>query len=208
MFQRWLSWLVLGLFLYLMVQGAPQKPVTQTPANVVPEHAAPAPEPLEPMPASAGKSIPATPEHTINTVAEASDLERWKRAINPEYAKKIQCTLTLPESATPRLQWTMTEDKTGEGSGARCSETLPVKLTVWNARGEVAYSTVMEIEIGARAVAAGLDAALVGIRAGGVRTVVMGPDALVHAKETPLAKPLAAALGSHNLVVVTVERLP
>lgn len=209
MFQRWLSWLVLGLFLYLMVQGSPRKPVTTSPVKVVHEQTAPAPETLEstPAPAAAPHPQPVAESRTVNTMAQASDLERWKRVINPDYAKKFQCTLNLPQQKTDHLQWKLTEDKLGEGSAASCSETIPVKLTVWNARGEVAYTATEEIVIGARQVAAGLDAALVGIRPGGIRTVVMGPQALEHDKDMTLPKSLAAAFGKNNLVVLTVERL-
>lgn len=188
MFPRWLSWLVVAFLAYLVIQTGRQ---AQTP---LPKATAPVVE------VSDGHQT------TSAALAEKLDVERWKRAVNPDYAKRTQCSLSAAERASSQLVWKVTEDAAGNGEAAGCGETIHAKFTVWDARGGVAYSGACDVALGAREVAAGLDAALVGIRSGGVRTVVLPPSAQQREKSTPAPKPLLNALNASRVVIVTVER--
>lgn len=210
MFPRWLSWLIFLALGYLIIQGnRAQRPELPTALPPQQEQVATAPitepKPATPeLPNTAG--VTTTP--TTRTISEVTDMERWKRALNPDYAARSQCELKARSSDKPTLLWKVTEEVAGAGAGAKCTESIPVKLTVWNAKGEVAYAAEqLTFTLGTRDVAAGLDAALVGIKAGGSRTVVMGPEALVRNKKSDAPKALLNAIGTGRVVVVTVERL-
>lgn len=193
MFPRWLSWLVLGVLAYLVVAGnhrSQQALPTATPAQEVADSALEAP---------AATVSPA--------LAQATDMERWKRAINPDYAARTQCEFTAKSADVMTLFWKVTEDKSGAGAAAACGETIALKLTVWNARGAVAYTGDVSVTLGGRDIAAGLDAALVGIRAGGTRTVILAPAALVRDKKSTMPKALLNAIGSGHVVIITAERI-
>ncbi len=194
MFPRWLSWLVLIMLSYLVVVG-----------NRASHEALPTATPTQEAVAT-----PAAPEQEGITItpalAEAADMERWKRAINPDYAARTQCEFTVKPSEATRLVWKVTDDKSGAGAAAKCGETITLKLTVWNARGLAAHSSEVAFALGAREVAAGLDAALVGIRVGGIRTVILSPEAMRRDKKTTAPKALLNAIGNGHVVIVTAER--
>ena len=193
MFPRWLSWLMVGICAYLLLQQ------THMPHDMQPA----------PVKAVAEKTPDTETKEIGPSLAAATDAERWKRAINPDYAAKANCTLAATLDAAPQLSWRMTEDAVGAGDAASCTQTIHIKLTVWNAQGRMGHTQTLPVTLGAHAVASGLDAALVGIRIGGIRTVVLAPEALKRdPKAPPIAKLLAAALGNGKaMVVVTVERI-
>lgn len=190
MFPRWLNWLMMGLLVYLVVQGGQNQRAhlpTATPLEV---------------------AAKAQPERkTYPALAAATDMERWKKAVNPDYAARAQCEFVAEKTDAPTLLWKVTEDVAGSGEAAKCTDNVRFKLTVWNARGTVAYTDEVTLALGAREVAAGLDAALVGIRKGGVRTVILSPAALTRDSNAKPPKPLLNALGSGHVVIVTAERL-
>ena len=187
MFPRWLSWLVIGMLAYLVVK-------TTAPTPPHPESSAPAEK-------AASTTTPSYPE-----LSNALDLERWKKAVNPKYAERTErCRYPRDDKSLP-LTWV--EETAGTGDGARCSDTIAVKLTVWNARGNAAtYTGISELTLGEKRIAVGLDEALVGIRVGGKRTVTLPPAALGRDKKAPIVKPLLTALPPDKVAVVTVERL-
>ncbi len=186
MFPRWLSWLMLGFLGYLVVLGnARQK-------------AGPVPDAAAPVEAAAQAELPA--------LRAALDVERWKRAINPDYAKRIDCT--LPISADGQLPIAVAESTPGAGNPAQCGDTIRMELTIWNSAGHIAYQDKFELLLGARVVASGLDYSLVGLRPNGVRTLVLPPAALAHAAHSPAPKDLLAALPAKRTAIVTVTRLP
>jgi hypothetical protein len=198
MFPRWLSWLVLAVLAYLVVVGTRAShervpsAVAVTQPSVAAEQSSPTPD-LESLPPA---------------LAQAADVQRWKRAINPDYAARTQCVLVAPaEQEAKQLLWKVTQDTPGSGAAATCGETIPMKFTVWNVKGTPAYVGEHAFALGAREVAAGLDAALVGIRVGGVRTVILAPEALLRDKKSTASKALLNAIGSGRVVIVTVERL-
>ena len=181
MFPRWLSWLIVGCLGYLMISSG----LFQHGAPV-----APAPH-VE------------TPEQTYPALSQATDIERWKRAIDPDYAARAQCRLDLTKSA---LGLKVIEDAAGNGNEANCGETVTLHLAVWNARGAAAYEGTLPFAIGAREVAAGLDVALVAIKPGGTRTVILPPDAVFHIKKSTAPRALLAALPTGKMAVVTATR--
>lgn len=182
MFPRWLSWLVVVVLAYLMVQGSRQQQVAPQPG------VAPAPQVTE-------------------SLQQATDLERWKKAVNPHYAARSDCAWQSPTGDTPVLTWKVLEEQPGNGAPAQCTDTMNLTLTVWNAQGSAAYTGEETLTLGEHRLGAGLDAALEGMRPGAVRTVILGPEALKRdAKAAALPKPLAAALGKNRVVILTARR--
>lgn len=189
MFPRWLSWLVLGMMVYLLVQSrsmhAPALPTPQVAPTTVVKEGLPNPS---------------------GSVSKAADIERWKKAINPEYAAKAQCSLPAPSA--DKLWWRVTEEKTGTGAGAQCTEAITVKVTVWNSKGESRYTGEASLNLGAGEIAAGLDAALMGMRVGASRTVLLAPGTYTRAKDAPpLPKFLSESLHRAQVTVLTIERV-
>jgi len=188
MFPRWLNWLLLGFMGYLLFLGSQSSP----------QHAAPHPT----------TAIPAITEKTYPALAKATDLERWKRSLNPEYAANFHCD--TPKPVEGKLGLMVSDTTAGVDSPARCSDTIIVQLTVWNAKASVAYSDQLELTLGTQTIAAGLDAGLVGLAIGGQRTLMIPPALLTrHAnKNAPTPPPaLLAALPRTTMAVVSVVRL-
>ena len=188
MLPRWLSWLVLAFLGYVIVLG------TYT-------HERPAVAPVPAPEAAAPTEIPDRP-----ALREALDIEHWKRAINPDYAKHINCT--LPALAKEGLQPIFMDEVVGTGSGAACGDTVNITLTVWDKNGNAAYHSQFELMLGARAIAAGIDNGLLGLQVKGVRTLVLPPAVLVRIKTPGTPTALLAALPTTRTAIVTVTRLP
>ena len=184
MFPRWLSWLIFLVLGYL-VFTASQMDTKSAPA----ERAVVKPITHEQYPA----------------LAEATDMERWKRALDPDYAAKMNCTLDKPK--THSLAFKAIETVAGEGDGAACGDTITIRLSVWNASGAAAYEGTFDLALGSRELASGLDSGLVGSKPGAERMIVLPPYAIVRGKDS--AGPAAAinALPPGKLAVVTVTRV-
>ncbi len=186
MFPRWLSWVILAVLGYVVYSASQQ-------AN--------------PMRPAALVAIPAITQERYPALAQATDVERWKRTLNPDYAAKNNCSLDAPtDNAT--LGMKVMEDETGAGQAAACGETITVALTVWNAQGKPAFTGTLPLALGSRQLAAGLDAGLVGIQPGGVRSFVLPPGAMVrHPKHIHPSAAAVKALPSNKTAMVTVKRL-
>jgi hypothetical protein len=184
MFPRWLGWLfiaVIAYLIYLATQNTPQL-------------AADKPNP-----------IPAITEQTYPALAKATNVEKWKRALDPDYAAKYQC---LAPAGGEGLGLKIIDETMGEGDKANCSEPISVQLTVWGSNGKKAYEGELNMVIGTRAIAAGLDVGVVGMRVGGSRTLVIPPTLMDRAKDAPKpATALLHALPKGKLAVVTVKRI-
>ena len=191
---RILSWIIFILFLYLIVAGEHKRQPLQVPSPT--QNSTPAASPA-PAASTAGP---------ITTLREMTDAERWKRALNPDYAAKFNCSISRSKTEPETLFWQVAEEKTGTGAPARCAEEIPVILTLWSNKGTVAYRAEQTLTLGTHEIASGLDAALIGIRPGAARTIVLGPDAQTHHPSATLPKPVAAALGKGHIAVFTVER--
>lgn len=184
--QRWLSWLLLLVMGYMVYSASgsrgPVSPSVQVPTGVTTQEAYPA-------------------------LTEATDVERWKRKLNPDYASVMNCTI---DSDAPKegLAFRAVEDKLGEGEQeAACGDTITVQLTVWSAGGTKGFSEKVTLALGSRQIAAGLDYGLLGMKAGGVRTLILPPSALVRSKAAKGFEAARKALPADKLAVVTVERL-
>lgn len=86
-------------------------------------------------------------------------------------------TPTSPEGMLPFLA---TDLASGTGEAAFCGRTAEWHLTIWNANGSLRYTSrdagaPLKAIIGAGAYAYGLDRALLGMRAGGIRRAILPP---------------------------------
>ena len=188
MFPRWLTWLFMGMMVYLVYMAIENpKPATQ----------------------EAPVSIPPITEQTYPTLAKTADRERWKRALNPDYAAKYHC---VAPASGDGLGLKITDEAIGSGDKARCSDHVRVQLTVWDAAGKKLYVGEVPVEIGIGAIAAGLDMGLVGMRVGGSRTLVIPASLMTRhpLSEKPVEKlptALLRALPLGKLAVITATRV-
>ena len=181
---RWVFLLVLGYMLYSASQMS-HSPVVQT-AN--------------------SPTVPAITAEKYPALAQATDVERWKRTLNPEYAAVMNCSLDTPK-AKDALRFSVIEQSEGSGDGANCGDTITVALSVWNATGGKAYSGELTLALGSRELAAGLDTGLLGMRVDGVRMLVLPPYAIARGKKPSEVKAAVNALPQGKLAVVTAQRL-
>lgn len=185
MFPRWLSllfMLVLGYMIYAAGQAA------HTPAI---------PAPL---------AIPAITEENYPALAHTIDIERWKRALNPDYAAKMNCSVDAAKKRGALAMKTV-RDVEGSGAGAVCGESILLMLTIWYDDGGKAFDKKLTLSLGARDLASGLDAGLVGIKTGETRTLILPPHALTRRKDSNAPAAAIAALPASRLAVVTAQRL-
>jgi hypothetical protein len=194
MHPRWLSWLFILVMLYMIYASSQSR--------------LPAVVPTAPV------AVPTTQaQQAFTALSEMTDIERWKRGINPDYAAKMNCSVDAAK--TPgTLTIKAVEEVAGTGKEAACGETITIHLTVWNAGGTKAFEGELPLALGSRQLASGLDAGLVGISTGGVRTLLLPPNALVHnAVKTSSNKDNAdlvaaqKALPKDKVTLVTVKRV-
>ena len=183
MFPRWLSWMFIAVMLYMIYAASQWPRVGETPV------------------ASPTTDAPAYP-----ALAQVTDVEAWKRKINPEYAAGMNCALDTPE-APGTLAFNVTEDTAGEGVAAACGDPIMIRLTVWKTAAAPAFEATLPLALGSREIAAGLDVGLLGIKPGGVRTLLLPPYALVRGKVVKGMESARKALPEGRLGVVTVTRV-
>lgn len=177
---RWLSWLIILTMLYLIYQARP-------------------------MSAPVPRAIPAITHEKYPALAEATDVEGWKRKLNPDYAARMNCTLDAPKTAQG-IEFKIIEDASGEGVGAVCGENITIELTIWSATGQKSYRAAMPLALGSRQIAAGLDYGLLGIKPGGQRTFILPEYALTRGKEDKPYASARKAIPEGKLALVTVKR--
>lgn len=188
---RWISWLFFAVMLYMIYA-----------ASASLHHQAP----LSPAPDT---SAPVVDAQTYPALAAATDVEAWKRKLNPDYAAAINCSNDAPKTDVT-LGLKVMEEVAGDGAGATCGEAILLQLTVWNAASGKAYDGKLSLVLGAREVAAGLDVGLLGIKPGGVRTLVVPPALLRRRADTKVPAALLRALPAvkaPKMLVVTVKRI-
>jgi hypothetical protein len=190
-FPRWLSWMFVAVMGYMifaagkMHQGAVQ--------------------PVAPLTIPSAETTQEVQDYTA--LANLTDTERWKRALDPSYGARMNCSVERVNGKETLLPKVIEEVVGQEGDAAQCGQSIRIALVVWNSKGGKAYQGELPLALGSQNVAAGLDAGLVGMKIGGVRTLVLPPQALVRSKES---KPHAAArkaLPEGAIAVVTVQRL-
>lgn len=185
---RWLTWLFLAALGYMVYTAGQQH---RAPSVVTP---------VEPQAAETQ-----TPAETTAALAEFTDVEGWKRKLDPDYAATHDCS--KPAAKKGALGIKIIEEKVGEGEGAHCGETITVALTLWGADGNKSYHGEVPLALGSRELAAGLDYGLLGVKPGGVRTLVLGPSAFArNAKTKPPADALKAFAGK-KMAVITAQRV-
>ena len=183
MFPRWLSWLIFLVLGYLVYSAT----ATNTPM-----------QPAKPI-------VPAITQENYPALAEATDVERWKRTINPDYAARMNCTLDTPKDKQALLA-SVTENVSGDGTGAVCGDDLSIHLVVWGANGAKTYEADLPLALGSRELGAGFDHGLLGMKPGAERMLVLPPYALVRNAKTKANAAALKALPAGKLAVVTVKR--
>lgn len=188
MFPRWLSWVFLFTMGYVIYSAS------QMGGNVRQQPASPV--------------IPPITAEQYPALAEITDVEAWKRKLNPDYASVMNCSLDKPKT-TDALTFKLLEDVVGTGAGANCGDEITLKLTVWNSSGGKAFTGEVSLALGSRQLASGLDYGLQGLSIGATRTLLLPPYALVRAKNLKGDALDAArkALPTEQVAVVTAMRV-
>ncbi|MFZ4540838.1 MAG: FKBP-type peptidyl-prolyl cis-trans isomerase [Rickettsiales bacterium] len=182
MFPRWLSWLFLFALGYMVIN-----------ASNLGRQAGPT-----------AANAPVINEKDYPGLAQMTDVEGWKRAIDPDYAATKNCTLDRGASSSLALR--MIEDVAGSGAGAQCGQTITIALTVWNSTGEAAYKAELPLALGSRNLASGLDFGLLGMKVGGERTLLLPPAAMTRGKPVKGLEAATKALPPGKMAIVTVKR--
>lgn len=183
---RWLSWMFIAVLGYMIFAASNANHEGRSAARtaLVPE---------------------ITPEK-YPALSKATDVERWKRALNPDYAAVMNCSLDAPKDKKA-IGLKVIEDVVGEGKEATCGQPVTVQLTLWSDKGSKLFSTQTELALGSREVAAGLDYGLLGMMPSGERTLLIPPHALVRKKESKAHDAVRKALPESKLAIVSVKRL-
>ena len=184
MFPRWLSWafvLMMGYVIYSASRGPVATP-TATPV------------------------VPAITHEQYPALAEATDAEHWKRALNPGYAATMNCALDVPQGYKG-LRASVMEETAGEGDAAACGQTITLQVTVWNAAGAKAFDGEFPLALGSRQVAAGLDHGLLGMKPHAVRQLILPPYALVHGNAGKDLAAVRRALAAETVAIITATRV-
>lgn len=150
---RWVSWVFLGFLAYVVVVGnfRANEPVARDDE----EEAIAAEE--EP------RSYP--------ELSKFADVERWKKELNPEYKKLAEaCTYEAPATG---LGMKVVLDKVGTGSAAHCGQNITVMLKHWDDNARHYKEETITALLGEHKIRRPLEAALVGIRVGGERTIIL-----------------------------------
>lgn len=147
MFPRWLSWLFVLFLAYIVFtgnwgadRGAPEAPRTGS---------------------QAVRDYPA--------MRALVDGERWKRSINPDYAKQAAPCAALAHQEGRLGSYAIFEEA-GHGEPARCGDRVRFALTLWDRQGRPGRAFEKELTLGKQP---GLDALLVGMAPGETRLLVL-----------------------------------
>ena len=186
MFPRWLS-LAFFLMLVYIAYSASQT--------------------VAPLPVNSPKIIsPAITAEDYPALVEITDVEGWKRKLNPDYAAVMNCTLDKLAEKNG-LMFSAVEQLAGEGAGVQCGEKITVALTVWNAAGAQAFEGEVVLALGSRQVASGLDFGLLGMKVGGERMLTLPPYALTRGKMSSGHDAVCTALKLDAVSLVRVVRI-
>jgi len=160
-----------------------------------------------PLPVTGQKIIsPTITAEDYPALVEITDVEGWKRKLNPDYAAVMNCTLEKPAKKNS-LVFNAVEQLAGEGVGAQCGEKITVALTVWNAAGAQAFEGEVVLALGSRQVASGLDFGLLGMKLGGERLLTLPPYALTRGASVTGHDAVRNALPLETVSVVRVVRI-
>ncbi|MDX2095605.1 MAG: hypothetical protein SFW64_06685 [Alphaproteobacteria bacterium] len=188
MFPRWLSWMFLLALGYVIFSASEVGRTTTPPAAVT------------------GSVVPPITKESYPALAEMTDIERWKRRLNPASLQHNPCAFDNAAAPTG-LGLKVMVDATGQGAGATCGARIRVQLTIWSPSGGVAYAGELPLVLGARTLAAGLDVGLLGITKGEQRSLVIPPYALTRTKDAATPAAALKALPANRTAYVSVTRL-
>jgi FKBP-type peptidyl-prolyl cis-trans isomerase len=164
------------------------------------QNSTPAPIPKTVTPTITAEHYPA--------LVEMTDVENWKRKLDPDYAARMNCTLDRPTEKNG-LKFSAVEQLAGEGAGAgaQCGDTVTLALVVWNAAGTQTFAGEVTLALGSRQVAAGLDFGVLGMQVGAERLLTLPPYALTRSKATTGHEAVRKALPPDKVSVVQARRL-
>lgn len=188
MIPRWLSWMFVLVLFYMIYAAAGTHRAAE---EIKPEGA-----------------VPTIDEKHYPELAKTTDVEAWKRRLDPHYAAVMDCD--KPEAGAGTLAMRVVQDEPGSGEGAKCGDTVTVELTFWGTDGRKKYSGSAMLDLGSHQLASGLDYALLGSKPGAVRTVTLPPAAQARAKTTKLAPELLKALPTGpaaQVAILTAKRV-
>ena len=185
MFPRWLGWLFIAVIAYLIYVA------TQNPPASTPDHPS---------------ALPAVTPQTYPSLAKVTDTERWKRELNPDYAKKESCGAF--DIGASEFKWRMIEDSIGTGEPAHCGDKITIYLMIWSDDGRAHHTYKFAMTLGEKTLGLGVDAGLVGIRKGGERTLILPPAALVrNAHEADREKRIILSfIPTNKMAILTIRR--
>lgn len=147
-YPRWLTWLVVLFIGYILVVG----------------NFAPRTEPTAPTETAASAE-----EKTYPVLAQLTDGERWKKAINPEYQSPDDAC-RAPSVAKEELPSYAIRVTEGMGDGAACGSRVGVVLTRWGNDGKANKPVELELMLGEQPA---LDSLLRGMQLGEERLLVV-----------------------------------
>jgi hypothetical protein len=187
MLPRWLSWMFIAMLMYMFYTMSQ----IGTPPTVV------------------RSIIPAaTPAQPSAELLAFTDMERWKRAINPDYAARMNCSVDLPASGKKKpVAFKIVEEEMGDGIPAQCGDTVRVQLTLWDSEGHARFAQEITLDLGRRTLAAGLDAGLVGLSPGGIRLLILPPAAQIRRADSDAPAAARDLLDGTAVRLATVKRL-
>lgn len=149
MLPRWLTWLFVILFGYLIVTGVSS--TRREPTSAPDEKAE-------------SRSYPA--------LEALTDGKRWTHAVFPN-VKETESACAPVASEAGKLPAYAVIDHRGQGKEAACGDTITLRLILWDAQGKAGEPKEVTLTLGEQK---GLDALLLGIAPGETRTLFFRPQ--------------------------------
>ena len=148
-FPRWLSWIVLIGFGWILFVGNTRDTTTIAPTSVQP---APASEPQR-----------------YEKIEALFNGERWMKAIRPDYqSPKDACRMAAP--AEGKLGHYAIIEIAGSGAGLQCGDVAPFTVARRNADGSAGKAVEVTLTLGEQK---GFDGLLLGMREGEKRLLIL-----------------------------------
>lgn len=144
----------------------------------------------------------------VRRVLEKDTVE--KHGFKPEAAVRfrVQLDALTPTAKRDGIPYLATDTVIGHGRVTLCGDNVSYRLRLWKPDGAVRYdsgNTPITAQLGDASVFYGLDRTLLGMREGGVRTVIVPPAYLVSPGAIGKKHPALAALPEGEIAVADVS---